>query len=204
MYPVMKDGVFWSVQGEGHLRGFQMTFLRLAGCSVNCDECDTDYSVENSVKMSPGQLADWADRVTPRESRDRWAWITGGEPLGYDLRPLYRELRKKGFSIAVATSGKHRAIAPVDWISVSYHGQEQFLQKYGSEIKLIVGMNGLDPFRFLEMFPDSETDFFYRYVQPLSVDGVEDYKSLEVCKRFIGENPNWSLSRQDHVYWGMA
>jgi organic radical activating enzyme len=152
--------------------------------------------------MDPDDVAEWVDSVTPKQSRDRWVWITGGEPLDYDLRPLYKALRKRSFSIAVATSGKHRAITPVDWISVSYHGQKQFLQKYGSEIKLIVGLNGLDPFSFLEEFPDSETDFFYRYVQPLSVDGVEDLESLKTCLRFIDKNPNWSLSRQDHVYWG--
>ena len=198
----MKGGIFWSVQGEGHLRGFQMVFLRLAGCSVGCGECDTDYSVSNSEKMSPVMIAQLCDEKTPEGNRDRWVWITGGEPLDQDLRPLYRELRKKGFSVAVATSGKHRAITPVDWISVSYHGQSQFLQKYGSEIKLIVGLNGLSPFEFLDRFPDSETDFFYRYVQPLSVDGVECFESLQICLEFIRVNPNWSISRQDHIYWG--
>ncbi len=30
-YAIAPDGIFWSIQGEGHLQGFQMAFLRLAG-----------------------------------------------------------------------------------------------------------------------------------------------------------------------------
>lgn len=33
-YPVAE--IFFTIQGEGHLRGFQQTFIRLAGCSVRC------------------------------------------------------------------------------------------------------------------------------------------------------------------------
>lgn len=203
MYKVMNDGVFWSVQGEGHLRGFQMAFVRLAGCSVGCKECDTDYSPKRASSMTAEEIADAVQGVAPESVRDFWVWITGGEPLDYDLKPLIKALKQIGCSVAVATSGKHRLIPPIDWISVSYHGQKEFMQRYGSEIKLIVGLNGLDPFEFIKTYPDDETDFFYRYVQPVSIDGVEQYESLALCKKFISENPNWALSRQDHVYWGM-
>ena len=37
------DGVFHTLQGEGHLLGQPMTFVRLAGCSVGCAGCDTIY-----------------------------------------------------------------------------------------------------------------------------------------------------------------
>lgn len=199
MYKLAPNGVFWSIQGEAHLRGFPMAFLRLAGCSVGCPRCDTDYSVEESLRAV--DVVDRVLNVFPENYRDRWVWITGGEPYDRPMRPLITAFRKYGVSIAVATSGKHRAIEAVDWLSVSYHGGYPLMQKYGHEIKLIDGLNGLDPWKYIEEYPDDMTDFWYRYVQPLTVDGVEDTDSLHRCVEFVHEHPNWALSRQDHVVW---
>jgi 7-carboxy-7-deazaguanine synthase len=200
-YKLSASPVFFSPQGEAHLRGFQMTFIRLAGCSVGCANCDTDYS--KSETKTAEELADWADKVTPPEQRDRWGWITGGEPTDQDLKPLLKELKRRRFSTALATSGCRRFVPPVDWLSVSPHDLDT-RQLYGNEVKLVDGLNGLDPWRWLEKFPDSQTDFMYRYVQPLSVDGVEDPESLKRCMEFLKSHPNWSLSRQDHHYWKVS
>tara|TARA_Y100001963_G_scaffold43478_1_gene60904 strand:+ start:715 stop:1329 length:615 start_codon:yes stop_codon:yes gene_type:complete len=202
MYRLAPEGVFFSVQGEAHLRGFSMAFVRLAGCSVGCPGCDTDYSAHGAA-LSAQDIAARVSDVFPSNYRDRWVWVTGGEPYDRDLRPLITEFRRLGISIAVATSGKHRAIEAVDWLSVSYHGGYPLAQKYGHEIKLIDGLNGLDPWQFLDEYPDDQTDYWYRYVQPLTVDGAEDADSLKRCMRFVAEHPTWALSRQDHLTWGV-
>ena len=200
-YSLSPDPVFFSLQGEAHLRGFQMTFIRLAGCSVGCANCDTDYSKNGT--MTAEELADRADQVTPSEQRDRWAWITGGEPTDQDLKPLLKELKKRRFSIALATSGCRRFVPPVDWLSVSPHDLDT-RQLYGNEVKLVDGLNGLDPWAWIDKFPDSKTDFMYRYVQPLSVGGKEEPESLSRCMEFLKSHPNWSLSRQDHHHWSVS
>lgn len=210
-YPVAPGGIFWSIQGEGHLRGFQMGFLRLAGCSVGCPGCDTDYSV--AERLTPGEIVVRAYQEWPHD-RDQWVWITGGEPADHDLRPLLAEFRKAGYSVAVATSGAKRLIPPVDWLSVSPHSADpgRFTQRYGNEIKLVDGLNGLD----LEVFAaqwDHRIDFLYRYVQPASVavpkavrrsGWREDEASLDRCLDFLKRHPRWALSRQDHHHWGVA
>ena len=140
--------------------------------------------------------------VTPA-SRDQWVWITGGEPADRNLLPLLTGLKRAGFSTAIATSGKHRVIPPCDWLSVSYHGGYPLLQKYGNEIKLVDGLNGMDFDDFLSQYPDEHTDFLYRYVQPLWRDGAEDVASLRRCLEWLRSHPNWSLSRQDHKHWTM-
>jgi organic radical activating enzyme len=140
--------------------------------------------------------------VTPA-SRDQWVWITGGEPADRNLLPLLTGLKRAGFSTAIATSGKHRVIPPCDWLSVSYHGGYPLLQKYGNEIKLVDGLNGMDFDDFLSQYPDEHTDFLYRYVQPLWRDGAEDASSLRRCLEWLRSHPNWSLSRQDHKHWTM-
>lgn len=203
-YPLSPNPVFWSFQGEGHLRGFQMAFLRLGGCSVGCAGCDTDYRV--TTRATAAELVEMVRAVTPTADRDWWVWITGGEPTDHDLRPLLSALKRAGFSTALATSGVRRAIAPVDWLSVSPHSPlpGKFQQRYGNEIKLAEGLGGFDLDMWAAAWPDDQTDFMYRYVQPLWRDGAEDPASLERCKEFLKRHPRWALSRQDHKYWGMA
>lgn len=143
-----------------------------------------------------------ANAVTPEGAADRWVWLTGGEPADVPqlkMRELLGAIAKKGFRIAVATSGVKPFIPPVDWLSVSPHSHGKLAQPYGNEIKLVFGLNGFDPFSFLENNPGIR--FMYQYVQPLSVNEKEDRQSLDSCLEFLVTHPNWSLSRQDHHYW---
>ena len=193
------NGIFWSLQGEGHLRGQQMVFVRLAGCSVGCPQCDTNYKVVR--KVSSESIVDEADQLTSHRLREKWVWITGGEPYDRDLHDLIQSFRSRGYSIAAATSGVHRAVEPVDWLSVSPH-HYTIVQRFGQEIKLCEGLNGLDPNRWVAENPDDSIDFLLRYVQPLSDENhQEDKDSLVRCMAFLARNPNWSLSRQDHHVW---
>lgn len=200
---VAPNGVFFSLQGEGHLRGFQMSFLRLAGCSVGCPGCDTNYSV--AERLSTPEILGRLRAVRPEGDRDQWVWITGGEPTDHDLLPLLRALKSEGYSTAVATSGVRRLIPPVDWISLSPHSHRpgEFHQRYASELKLVDGLNGLD-LESWEAEWGTRVDAYYRYVQPLTVAGKEDPESLARCLAFLRKRPKWALSRQDHVAWGVA
>lgn len=200
-YPLANNSIFWTLQGEAHLRGFQMAFIRLAGCSVGCIECDTDYRVAERVSLS--EIVRRVIDITPKDSRDKWVWITGGEPTDHDMKPLIVAMRSAGYSTALATSGVRRLVPSVDWLSVSPHGNH-LMQRYGNEIKLIDGLGGLDIERWHADNPDDSNDFGYRYVQPLTVGGIESKSSLERCLAFLKTRPNWSLSRQDHRHWSVA
>ena len=203
-YPLSPNPIFWTLQGEGHLRGFQMAFIRLAGCSVGCAQCDTNYSVDSRAEVD--EIVERVAAVIPTDDRDNWVWITGGEPTDHELRPLLRRLKSRGYSTAVVTSGVRRLIEPVDWLSVSPHSAvpAQFQQRYGDEIKIVDGLNGLDLEDWLDKNPDSDNDFLYRYVQPLWKDGREDPESMARCLSFLKSHPRWALSRQDHKLWGVA
>lgn len=201
--PLAPNGIFWSLQGEGHLRGFQMAFLRLAGCSVGCPQCDTNYSVHEKTEISA--VLSRLETVRPLGDRDAWCWVTGGEPADHDLWPLLKALKGAGWSTCVATSGVKRVIPPVDWLSVSPHSGDpsKFQQRYGNEVKLVDGLDGLRLEDWAHVW-DAEIDFMYRYVQPLTVSGREDPESLKRCMAFLKRRPRWALSRQDHVAWGVA
>ncbi len=202
-FALAPNPIFWTIQGEAHLRGFQMCFLRLAGCSVGCAGCDTDYSVDSRKTAQEISLRIY--QTIPKASSDQWVWITGGEPADVPqlaMRELLDEFRKFNWRIAVATSGSKPFIPPVDWLSISPHFDDRKLaQPYGNEIKLVPGLNGFDLDTFLLVNPGLR--FMYQYVQPLSVDSKEDQSSLTMCCEWLRKHPDWSLSRQDHHYWGL-
>lgn len=113
--------MFDSIQGEGSWIGRPVTFIRLAGCNLNCSWCDTDWSLENSWTMTVQEIYDrlnWRDVV-----------ITGGEPLIHNLWPLLKAIKlpedKIGFSsrqVAIETNGTQNTaqyLGYIDWIVCS-------------------------------------------------------------------------------------
>src|SRR5438552_1906933 len=117
-YALAANGVFWTIQGEGALLGEPMVFVRLAGCSVGCAECDTDYAVARRIGVED-LLKEIQHTVPPQSTLTRpWVWLTGGEPTDQNIEPLVELLRTTGFRVALATAGI-RVIPPnfVDWLS---------------------------------------------------------------------------------------
>jgi Organic radical activating enzymes len=201
LFSLAPNSVYWTLQGEGHLRGFQMCFLRLAGCSIGCPQCDTNYTVE---RRESAEAIAWRLRnITPPSVADRWVWITGGEPADVPqlkMRSLLNAISEEGFRIAIASSGSKPFVPPVDWLSISPHFDDRPLaQPYGNEIKLVPGLNGFNPDKFLEENP--KTRFMYQYIQPLSEDGKEKEESVNWCLGWLKDHPDWSMSRQDHLHW---
>ena len=193
VYPLAKQGVFLTVQGEGAMLGVPMVFVRLAGCSVGCPLCDTDYRVRERVGVE-----ELVRRVRDLAGPLRWVWITGGEPTDHELMPLVVALRWWGFHLALATSGHRPVLSCWDWVSVSPHDPAQWQQKAGHELKIIPGLNG---FR-LSDFSDAltGTSFAYRYAIPC--DGVPE--SLTDCLEWVQRRPEWRLGIQAHKQWNIA
>lgn len=71
--------VFRTIQGEGLFTGCITTFIRFAGCSLRCSNCDTKYAQE-FVGDDVG-VPFIIDRALEIDSSPRHICITGGEPL---------------------------------------------------------------------------------------------------------------------------
>jgi 7-carboxy-7-deazaguanine synthase len=133
--------IFPSIQGEGLRQGEPTIFVRLAGCKLRCDFCDTKYAWEGGRDMSPAEVADVIKAVRERFPAG-WVSITGGEPFLQDLRRLVRLIRKEGLKIQVETSGTRHYPLAVDWLTVSpkprsYRVAPGFIRK-AREVKLVV------------------------------------------------------------------
>lgn len=191
------NGVFWTLNGEGTHAGEPQLFIRLAGCSVACPNCDTDYRV--SRRVTPEELADEARTLVPAAFAWPWAWITGGEPTDQDTLPLVLALQAKGFRVALATSGvrplSRELIAALNFLSVSPHAP-LLGQQHGHEIKLVPGLGALT---WDNLHQVNTGMFAFKYIQPLAGSAFELQKAIAFCLNV----PGWQLSGQAHKKWGL-
>ncbi len=94
--------IFCSIQGESSYAGMPCIFIRLAGCNLRCDYCDTTYSYKSEISLSVDDITTKIKEYHPVKLVE----ITGGEPL---LQPevyqLFESLQKNGYTILLETNG---------------------------------------------------------------------------------------------------
>lgn len=93
--------IFHSLQGEADSVGFRTVFVRLTGCPLRCQYCDTEYA------FHAGEWHDIDDVLRAVESFDTpHVCVTGGEPLAQpNCLELLRRLCDAGHHVSLETSG---------------------------------------------------------------------------------------------------
>jgi 7-carboxy-7-deazaguanine synthase len=93
--------IFHSLQGEADCVGFPTVFVRLTGCPLRCQYCDTEYAFHS------GEWLDLDAILQKVRSFDaRHVCVTGGEPLAQpNCLKLLRQLCDAGFAVSLETSG---------------------------------------------------------------------------------------------------
>lgn len=93
--------IFFSIQGETGFSGLPTTFIRLTGCPLRCQYCDTGYAFYEGEKISISEIL---REIAPY--RTRYVTVSGGEPLAQkaciDLLSL---LCDEGYQVSLETSG---------------------------------------------------------------------------------------------------
>lgn len=93
--------IFYSLQGETRTAGLPTVFVRLTGCPLRCQYCDTAYAFSGGELLS---LEAILERVA--SYRPRYVCVTGGEPLAQpNSIPLLRRLCDAGYEVSLETSG---------------------------------------------------------------------------------------------------
>ena len=93
--------IFFSLQGEALTVGIPTTFVRLTGCPLRCQYCDTAYAFSGGEWMSVEEIL---DRVAANSSR--YVTVTGGEPLAQKAcLDLLVRLCDAGYRVSLETSG---------------------------------------------------------------------------------------------------
>jgi 7-carboxy-7-deazaguanine synthase len=101
--------IFFSIQGEALFSGWPTVFVRLTGCPLRCQYCDTAYAFTGGEWWTmPDVLAEVRRYSTP------YVCVTGGEPLAQPrCAALLTALCNAGFKVSLETSGAID-ISPVD------------------------------------------------------------------------------------------
>ncbi len=184
--------VFYSIQGEGTWTGMPAVFVRLAGCNLACDFCDTDYSakayatVDEVVHMVRAAGGDCPAVV-----------LTGGEPLAQsDALDLIEALRRDGRRVHIESNGTIFAPLPDDvWLCVSPKERvDSRMAARADEAKLIVDRRV--PEEHLLQFADKP-------VILLQPEGNRP-RNIEVALDYVKAHPQrFRLSLQTHKFIGV-
>ena len=93
--------IFRSIQGESSYVGWPTAFVRLTGCPLRCQYCDTAYAFHGGEWKS---IADVLQAVAALGVRH--VCVTGGEPLAQKSCPaLLAALCDAGYHVSLETSG---------------------------------------------------------------------------------------------------
>jgi len=93
--------IFYSLQGEADTAGIPTTFVRLTGCPLRCQYCDTAYAFHGGEWWDVDAIV-----ARVRELGARHVCVTGGEPLAQkSCTDLLTSLADAGFRVSLETSG---------------------------------------------------------------------------------------------------
>ncbi|MGA0934698.1 MAG: 7-carboxy-7-deazaguanine synthase QueE [Pseudohongiellaceae bacterium] len=93
--------IFHSLQGEARTVGRPTVFVRLTGCPLRCQYCDTAYAFSGGVIYDIEQVLQEVGQY-----RARYVTVTGGEPLAQpNCLPLLTAFCEQGYEVSLETAG---------------------------------------------------------------------------------------------------
>ena len=186
---------FYSVQGEGFHAGKAAWFIRLGGCDVGCNWCDTRFAWDPELHpmidtgaIINNAVGSGADSVV----------VTGGEPLMWNLDYLCSGLKENKISTFIETSGACELSGKWDWICLSPKknmppGKD--ICHLAHELKIIIEKS--EDFLWAEEYRRLVSSNCRLFLQPewsrfnTIIPGIVDY---------VLKNPQWRISLQIHKY----
>ena len=184
--------IFYSLQGEGVFTGTAAIFVRLAGCNLHCDFCDTkheDYTIFTEEEIVKA-ISDYPAKHVV---------ITGGEPTLQLTHSLVDRLHEVGKFVQIETNGSIALDTDlersIDWITCSPKTIPVKIQRM-NEIKVVY--QGQD----MELYEKIATAYeCFCSLQPCDVnDEIKNENNLTAAIEYIKSHPRWRLSLQTHKY----
>ena len=109
MITVRLSELFYSLQGESTFSGLPTVFVRLTGCPLRCQYCDTTYAFQGGQRHA---IPDILQQISAYQCP--YVCVTGGEPLAQpNCIPLLESLCDAGHKVSIETSGA-MDIGPID------------------------------------------------------------------------------------------
>jgi organic radical activating enzyme len=190
--------IFYSLQGEGGRQGEASIFIRLSGCNLKCDFCDTDFSHGKEM-----QLDEILDNIRPFPCQ--WIVWTGGEPTLQLTDDILLFFKAQGFQQAIESNGTNPLSAWLDYTVVSpkrLKGQAlDYAEKVNpkvDEIRLPIQKG--DNIPVIASLPEAK----YFFLSPVFTgDKISTKANIDYCVEQIKLHPEWRLSLQIHKLIGI-
>ncbi len=186
--------IFYSLQGEGRFTGTPAVFIRLSGCNLNCDFCDTQH--RRGMEMSEGEILKEVFNYPAKH-----VVITGGEPTLQLTLSLVNSLRYAGKTVQIETNGTRPLdedlLNSIDWITCSpKYGQIPNIQRI-DELKVVYDFTHPEHIaKLAAVFTKNNDNYYLQPCDRLNADYNE--ANLGACINYIMLNPKWKLSLQTH------
>ena len=189
--------IFHSLQGEGYNTGTASVFIRLSGCNLRCDFCDTRH--EEGKMMS---LPEIVEQVMQYPNAPLIV-LTGGEPSLWIDDDFVAGLKSMtGKTIAIETNGTRPLPHGIDWVTLSpktgigNSGDAPVALTRCDELKVVY--LGQD----LSQYDSIQAD--HRYLQPCWTEDLEKrMNNLQATVQAVMDHPQWRLSLQTHRILGI-
>ena len=123
--------IFETIQGEGIYTGTITTFIRFAGCTLHCPECDTKYSWSDADKEDVGvpYIIEQVQKISPFV---RHICITGGEPLEQPQAEMFNLLQ---------TLFTYHGVAGLDSIVIEINGSRDITWLFNKPFRRITSLS---------------------------------------------------------------
>ena len=191
--PVVEE--FFSLQGEGFQTGKAAYFIRLGGCDIGCNWCDSRFSWNPDIHPVI-ETKTIIDRV--KQSGADSVVITGGEPLMWNLDILCNGLKKNNISTFLETSGAYPLTGKWDWICLSpKKNMPPVIENCNVADELKVIIQDKSDFEWAEKYNSMVSNTCKLFLQP-EWSRFDDI--IADIVDYVKKNPNWRISLQVHKY----
>ena len=200
--------IFPTLQGEGPFVGHPSVFVRLGGCNLACDFCDTEFEAFEAMQ-TPSLVESIVQ--TAAGLRDLVV-ITGGEPLRQNIVPLCEALLAKGLRVQIETNGTLWRPLP-EGVNIvcspkvtdgRYHTLRPDLLARVDALKFIVSAEAGDYHDIGDVGQGTADRAIPIYVQPM--DAYDHAKNAANVAHVLAlaQTHGYRLSTQMHKIWGIA
>jgi 7-carboxy-7-deazaguanine synthase len=198
--------IFYSLQGEAKEVGIPTVFVRLTGCPLRCNYCDTTYAFKGNNPLSIKSIMEKVEKYNTH-----YVCVTGGEPMAQsNCLILLDTLIEAGYKVSMETSGSID-ISPVNKkVSVvmdlkTPSSTEQSQNRYEN----IALLESKDQLKFV-IASRSDFDWCCDILQNYSVDSevlfspvYESLKPVDLADWILENQLNVRLQVQLHkILWG--
>ena len=186
--------IFYSLQGEGGRQGEASIFIRLSGCNLNCNFCDTEF--ETGENMNTGQIIS-----SIKKYPCHWIVWTGGEPTLQLNDEILSFFKREGYLQAIESNGSQKLSELLDYTVVSPKGNPEYVKKINFEVDEIrLPVQKDDQIPSIDSLPDAK----YYFLSPIfDTNEKKTQANIAFCVNYIKQHPEWRLSLQIHKLIGI-